>query len=92
MPTFKLTDDEIQKLRVKFQQFKLERESVHRLLSDYIADYRQFNGTSEQRYEHLRRKFIDKVPDLLSHIENISHYSFQYPDIQNFHIVLLLSH
>ena len=70
MPEFNLTDDEIQRLQAKFQEFKRNREKVHELLNDYVADYRQFDGTSEERYKHLQRKFISKSPDL-SHLISI---------------------
>ena len=67
---FNLTDDEIQRLQIKFMEFKKDREKVHELLIDYIADYRQFEGTSTERYEHLQRKFISKAPNL-SHLVSI---------------------
>ena len=70
MPEFYLTDDEIQRLQLKFQEFKRDREKVHELLNDYVADYRQFDGTSAGRYEHLQRKFISKSP-ALSHLISI---------------------
>lgn len=64
---FNLTDDMMQRLRARFLEFKRERDMIHALLNDYIADYRQFDGTSEQRYEYLRRKFSSRVP-ALSHL------------------------
>ena len=70
MQEFNLTDDEIQRLQIKFMEFKKDREKVHELLIDYIADYRQFEGTSTERYEHLQRKFISKAPNL-SHLVSI---------------------
>ena len=70
MQKFNLTDDEIQRLQVKFLEFKKDREKVHELLIDYVADYRQFEGTSTERYEHLQRKFISKAPNL-SHLVSI---------------------
>ena len=65
-----MNDDEIQRLQIKFQEFKRDREKVHELLSDYVADYRQFEGTSTARYEHLQRKFLSKSPSL-SHLVSI---------------------
>ena len=70
MQEFNLTDDEIQRLQLKFQEFKRDREKVYELLSDYVADYRQFEGTSTARYEHLQRKFLSKSPSL-SHLVSI---------------------
>ena len=64
---FNLTDDMMQRLRARFLEFKRERDMIHALLNDYVADYRNFQGNSEQRYEYLRRKFLSRVPDL-SHL------------------------
>lgn len=67
MPDFKLSDDEIYKLQRQFCRFQAERKSVHELLDNYMADYRQFSGKSSERYEYLRKKYISKSPNL-SHL------------------------
>lgn len=70
MQEFNLTDDEIKRLQSKFMEFKRDRERVHELLIDYVADYRQFEGNPTERYKHLQRKFIPKAPSL-SHLVSI---------------------
>ena len=64
MPDFNLSDEDIHKLRHKFSLFRRERKIVHDLLKTYVADYRQFEGSSSKRYEYLRRKYITQSPDL----------------------------
>lgn len=67
MHTFNLSDDTVSRLRTKFAEFQNARKRVHALITDYIADYRQFNGTSDDRKEFLERKYAPRVPNL-SHI------------------------
>lgn len=64
MPDFNLNDEDIHKLQHKFNLFKRERKIIHNLLDNYIADYRQFNGSMSKRYEYLRKKYISQSPDL----------------------------
>lgn len=70
MPEFNLTQDEMRRLEAKFKEFKQDRETVHELINHYIADYRQFEGNSTQRYEHLRKKYISRAPSL-SHLVSL---------------------
>ena len=64
MPDFNLNDQDIHKLQHKFNLFQRERYIIHDLLKNYIADYRQFNGSMGKRYEYLRKKYISQSPDL----------------------------
>lgn len=64
MPDFNLTDEDIHKLQHRFNLFQRERKIIHDLLKNYVADYRQFNGSMGKRYEYLRKKYISQSPDL----------------------------
>ena len=64
MPDFNLTDKDIHKLQHKFILFQRERSIIHNLLKNYIADYRQFNGSMGKRYEYLRKKYLSQSPNL----------------------------
>lgn len=64
MPDFNLSDEDIHKLQRRFYLFKRERNIIHHLLDNYVADYRQFKGSMSKRYEYLRNKYISLSPDL----------------------------
>ena len=64
---FNLPDDTIAKLQSKFLQFQNSRKRVHELLLDYVADYRQFSGSHDDRKEFLEGQFSNRVPDF-SHL------------------------
>ncbi len=64
MPDFNINDEDIHKLQRRFYLFKRERYIIHNLLDNYIADYRQFNGSMSKRYEYLRKKYISQSPNL----------------------------
>lgn len=64
---FNLSDDTIAKLKRKFFQFLNSRNLVHELLLDYVADYRQFLGSNDDRKDFLERQFRHRVPDF-SHL------------------------
>ena len=53
MPTFKLSEDTISRLRKKFEEFQNDRRKVHELITRYVADYRQFDGKRDDRKEFL---------------------------------------
>lgn len=67
LPAFNLSDDTVSRLRTKFAEFQNARKQVHALIVDYIADYRQFGGNSDDRKQFLERKYAPRVPNL-SHI------------------------
>ena len=67
MQGFNLSDDTIAKLQRKFLQFQNSRKRVHELLLDYVADYRQFTGSNDDRKEFLEGQFRHRVPDF-SHL------------------------
>lgn len=67
MPVFNLPEDTIAKLHAKFLDFQNSRKKVHELINDYIADYRQFEGSSDDRKEFLEGQFNSRVPDF-SHL------------------------
>ena len=67
MQGFNLSDYTIAKLQRKFLQFQNSRKRVHELLLDYVADYRQFIGSNDDRKEFLEGQFSNRVPDF-SHL------------------------
>ena len=67
MQEFNLSEDTIAKLQRKFLQFQNSRKRVHELLLDYVADYRQFIGSNDDRKEFLEGQFRNCVPDF-SHL------------------------
>ncbi|MBQ7214807.1 MAG: carboxylesterase family protein [Synergistaceae bacterium] len=67
MPTFSLTEDTISRLRTKFTEFQKARKRVHALITRYVADYRQFNGTTDDRKEFLEEKYSRLAPSF-SHL------------------------
>ena len=67
MPTFSLTEDTISRLRTKCAEFQKARKQVHALITRYVADYRQFNGTTDDRKEFLEEKYSRLAPSL-SHL------------------------
>ena len=67
MNGFNLSDDTVAKLQRKFFQFQNSRKIVHELLLDYVADYRQFLGSHDDRKEFLERQFRHRVPNF-SHL------------------------
>ena len=81
MPDFNLTDDDIQKLKRRFDLFQKEREIIHKLLNDYIVDYRQYSGRAAERYEYLREKYISQSPNLSHLIFNDGNILWSLNDI-----------
>ena len=67
MAVFNLTDDEIARLRAKFEEFQRDRKRLHEILINYTADYRQFSGNNSERQEYLREKYTPQAPKL-SHL------------------------
>ena len=67
MPTFKLSEDTVSRLRKKFEEFQNDRRKVHELITRYVADYRQFDGKSDDRKEFLEEKYLPQAPSL-SHL------------------------
>ena len=83
MPTFHLTKDTLARLRAKFEEFQRERERLRGLLADYVADYRQFQGTPADRKEYLEERYRPRavkmshlLPDgegkILWHVQDIA--------------------
>ena len=81
LPDFNLTDDDIQKLKRRFDLFQKEREIIHKLLNDYIVDYRQYSGRAAERYEYLREKYISQSPNLSHLIFNDGNILWSLNDI-----------
>ena len=67
MPVFNLSEDNINRLREKFYEFQNSREKIHKLIKNYVADYRQFEGSAEDRKEFLEEKYSKLAPSL-SHL------------------------
>ena len=67
MPTFKLSEDTVSRLKAKFEEFQNARKKVHELITRYVADYRQFDGKPDDRKEFLDEKYSPQAPSL-SHL------------------------
>ena len=63
-PVFSLPEDAQSRLRAKFEEFRRARETVRRLLPDYIADYGRFRGTELARQEYLEEKYAPRASGL----------------------------
>ena len=61
MPVFNLSEGTIARLSAKFEEFERERGRLHELLADYVADYRQFQGTPQERKEYMERQFSGRA-------------------------------
>lgn len=70
-------------IRAKFEEFHREREKLHELMADYIADYRQFQGMPDDRKEYLEKRYTRRSAtvncllcgeegDIYWHIQDIS--------------------
>ncbi|MDR1622310.1 MAG: hypothetical protein LBS00_08055, partial [Synergistaceae bacterium] len=64
MSSFKLTPDTMARLTAQFEAFRSDREKIHDLLGEYVADYRSFRGTALARQEYLREKYAVRAPNL----------------------------
>ena len=64
MPVFNLSEDNIKRLREKFYEFQDSRAKIHKLIKNYVADYRQFTGSQEDRKEFLEDKYSQATPGL----------------------------
>lgn len=67
LPVFNLPEDTITKLKTKFLEFQNARKKVHEIINDYVADYRQFTGSNDDRKEFLEGQFNNRVPNF-SHL------------------------
>ena len=54
MPTFKLNKNIISRISAKFDEFQETRICIHKLLHDYVEDYKNFHGSPEDRVEFLK--------------------------------------
>ncbi|MCR4818302.1 MAG: CvpA family protein, partial [Fretibacterium sp.] len=61
MPEFNLSEDTVIRLRAKFGEFQQERGRLHGLLTDYVAEYRQFQGTPQERREYMEGQFSGRA-------------------------------
>lgn len=66
MPTFKLNRETILRMRKAFYRFENARKIIHENIVNYIADYRQFNGTSQDRKDFLEDEYRNQIPNLNS--------------------------
>ena len=66
MPTFKLNKDTILRMKKAFYRFENARKLIHENIINYIADYRQFNGNSQDRKEFLEDEYRNRIPNLNS--------------------------
>ena len=63
MPTFRLTQDTMTRLRMKFAEFQHNRNVLGDVIDDYIADYRQTSGSMLSRQEVLKEKYLKRTPN-----------------------------
>lgn len=68
MAVFKLSRQQMNRLKFRFEQFRNARLQVHRLMKEYIDDYKNFQGDSSDRQEYLEEKYIMLAPSH-SHIK-----------------------
>ena len=68
MAVFKLSRQQMNRLKFRFEQFRNARLQVHRLMKEYIDDYKNFQGDSTDRQEYLEGKYIMLAPSH-SHIK-----------------------
>ena len=68
MAVFRLTRQQMSRLKFRFEQFRNARLQVHRLMKEYIDDYKNFQGDSSDRQEYLEGKYIMLAPSH-SHIK-----------------------
>ena len=66
MPVFKLKKDTMMRLEKEFQRFQKARKIIHENIINYLTDYRQFNGNTQDRKEFLEREYLPRSPDLNS--------------------------
>ena len=66
MPSFKLSKRTVEALKRGFCRFENARKIIHENIVNYIADYRQFNGTSQDRKEFLEDEYKNRIPNLNS--------------------------
>lgn len=78
---FNLSDDTVSKLQRKFLQFQNSRKIVHELILDYVADYRQFIGSNDDRKEFLEGQFRHHIPNFSHFISSENQIFWQVSDI-----------
>ena len=66
MPVFKLKKDTMLRLEKEFARFQNARKIIHSNIINYLADYRNFNGTPQDRKEFLEREYLPRTPNLNS--------------------------
>ena len=81
MQGFNLSKDTVAKLQRKFLQFQNSRKKVHELINDYVADYRQFIGSNDDRKEFLEDLFRNRVPDFSHLIFSDNQFFWHVSDI-----------
>lgn len=62
MPSFRLTDEYIRRLRSMFTRYRKIRAIITRNVDNYIADFTNFTGTPQERAEYLEGKYRPKAP------------------------------
>lgn len=70
MPSFKISKRTMTLMKKEFERFQNARKKIHENIINYVADYRQFDGTSKDRKEFLEEEYRTKTPDLNSLIFN----------------------
>ena len=70
MERFDLEDDDIERLRTKFEDFRKKRNEVLMLLVSYISDYCALQGPQADRQRRLRKKYAGQTPRLNYPIRN----------------------
>ena len=64
MSSFRLTKKTISRLKAKFEEFQLSRRIIHRNIQDYVRDYKNFQGSPDDRREFLEGEYVPRAPDI----------------------------
>lgn len=69
------------RLEKEFERFQKARKIVHENMINYLADYRQFNGSTQDRKEFLEREYLPRTPNLNSLIFSKKNFLWHVEDI-----------
>ena len=84
LEAFKLSKDNITRLKAKFDKFQRERENMHMLIIDYLTDYRQFQGSATERRDFMSEKYSGRAVSMshLVYSDNLNEFYWQTFEIQ----------
>ena len=79
MPSFNLPNEYIRRISERFKRYRKIRSLIAKNVDSYIADYKNFHGTKEERSEYLETTYRPKAPQ-----EN--YLAVMAGDIVRFHV------